>query len=382
MPAFNSKVAELASALTLQAPGADAPLDVLGDWGHEVVRFLTWLDTEERRVFFTLTAVSGLQTTFQDQVDVRRHYPWRSWGRRWLPLTAEAWEAKKQALMASPVIEDPLASIQLSSPAVVTLPESSNKGKGRGRARAGDVELDDNPPAYPARTSQTKRPRDGALQVDERSSDVQTPSSLVDRPSNRSRLPSSMKKPAYTLRLPRMPPPRPRSFRSVNQLMQDHKLRGPREVVLECRRCTEKSSATRPCLTVRRLCCKTNKYELSGRCMRCIIERQKCEWPAGAISKNAEHRMRVSTTRFIEDQSVAAEPQGPTSTQSSASGGHVAINSSHKNTVKATSSARPTPGPSSATATKQPKHTSRINPQLFSPKRSTSPNLTHIIELL
>jgi hypothetical protein len=40
MPAFNSKVAELASALTLQAPGADAPLDVLGDWGHEVVRFL------------------------------------------------------------------------------------------------------------------------------------------------------------------------------------------------------------------------------------------------------------------------------------------------------------------------------------------------------
>lgn len=57
--------------------------------------------------------------------------------------------------------------------------------------------------------------------------------------------------------------------------------------MLECRRCTEKSSATRPCLTVRRLCCKTNKYELSGRCMRCIIERQKCEWPAGAISKNA-----------------------------------------------------------------------------------------------
>jgi len=40
MSAFNSKVAELASAFTLQAPGADAPLDVLGDWGHEVVRFL------------------------------------------------------------------------------------------------------------------------------------------------------------------------------------------------------------------------------------------------------------------------------------------------------------------------------------------------------
>ncbi|KAG1768470.1 hypothetical protein EDD22DRAFT_1001178 [Suillus occidentalis] len=380
MSAFNSKVAELASAFTLQAPGADAPLDVLGDWGHEVVRFLTWLDTEERRALFTLTAVSELQTTFQDQVDVRRHYPWRSWGRRWLPLTAEAWETKKQALMASPVIEDPLASIQLPSPAVVTLPESSNKGKGSGRARAGDVELDDNPHAYPARKSQTKRPRDEALQVDERSSDVQTPSSLVDRPSDRPRFPPSKKKPAHTLS--RMPPPRRRSVRSVNQLIQDHKLRGPREVVLECRRCTERSLATRPCLTVRRLCRQTNKYELSNSCMRCIIEHQKCEWPAGALSKNAEHRMRVSTTRFIEDQSVAAEPQGPTSTQSSASGVHVVIDSSHKNTVKATSSARPTPGPSSATATKQPRHTSRVNPQLFTPKRSTSPNLMHIIELL
>lgn len=380
MPAFNSKVAELASALTLQAPGADAPLDVLGDWGHEVVRFLTWLDTEERRMLFTLTAVSELQTTFQDQVDVRRHYPWRSWGRRWLPLTAEAWEEKKQALMASPVIEDPLASTQSSSPAVVTLPESSNKGKGSGRARAGGVELDDNPLAYPARTSQTKHPRDEALQVGERSSDVQTPSSLVDRPSNRPRLPPSIKKPAYTL--PRMPPPTRRSVRSVNQLMQDHNLRGPREVVLECRRCTERSSATRPCLTVRRLCWQTNKYELSDRCMRCIIEHKKCEWPAGAISKNTEHRMGVSTKRFVEERSVAPEPQGPMSTQSSASGAHVVINSSHKNTVKATSSTRPTPGPSSATTTKQPKHTSRVDRQLLTPKRSTSPNLTHIIELL
>jgi hypothetical protein len=125
-------------------------------------------------VLFTLTAVAELQTTFQDQVDVRRHHPWRSWGRRWLPLTAEAWEAKKQALMASPVIEDPLASIQLSSPAAVTLPEPSNKGKGSGRAGAGNVNTDENPPACPARTSQTKRPRDEALQVDARSSDVQT----------------------------------------------------------------------------------------------------------------------------------------------------------------------------------------------------------------
>ncbi|KAG1801941.1 uncharacterized protein BJ212DRAFT_1487497 [Suillus subaureus] len=41
MSAFKSKVAELASAFTLQAPSADAPLDVLGDWGHEVVRFLS-----------------------------------------------------------------------------------------------------------------------------------------------------------------------------------------------------------------------------------------------------------------------------------------------------------------------------------------------------
>lgn len=40
MSAFKSKVAELASAFTLQAPGADAPLDMLGDWGHKVVRFL------------------------------------------------------------------------------------------------------------------------------------------------------------------------------------------------------------------------------------------------------------------------------------------------------------------------------------------------------
>lgn len=279
--------------------------------------------------------------------------------------------------MASPVIEDPLTSIHLSSPSVVTLPESSNKGEGSDRAGAGNVELDDNTPACPARSSQTKRPRDEALQVDERSSDDQTPSSLVDRPSNRPRLPPSIKKPAHTL--PRMHLLR---RRSVNQLLQEHNLRGPREVVLECRRCTERSSATRPCLTVRRLCWQTNKYELSDRCMRCVIEHQKCEWPAGAISKNAEHRMHVSTKRFIEDRSVAPEPQGPTLIQSSASGAHVVINSSHKNTVKATSSTRPTPGPSSATATKQPKHTSRVDPQLPTPKRSTSPNSTHIIDLL
>ncbi|KAG1780674.1 hypothetical protein EV702DRAFT_733196 [Suillus placidus] len=43
----------------------------------------------------------------------------------------------------------------------------------------------------------------------------------------------------------------------------------------------------RPCLTVLRLCRRTDKYELSDRCMCCIINHQKCEWPAGAISKNA-----------------------------------------------------------------------------------------------
>lgn len=68
-------------------------------------------------MLFTLTAVSQLHTTFQEQVDARLHYPWRSWGRQWLPLTAEAWEAKMQALMGSPVIGDPLASTQLSSQA-------------------------------------------------------------------------------------------------------------------------------------------------------------------------------------------------------------------------------------------------------------------------
>lgn len=142
MPTFNSEVAEMARELALQAPGMDAPLDELGDWGREVVRFLTWLNTEERKVLFTLTAVSELQTTPQDQVDARRHHPWRSWGRRWLPLTNKAWdakvdtwEAKMQDLMTSPVIEDPLTT-QFSSPAVVPLLEPSDKGKGSGRAAA------------------------------------------------------------------------------------------------------------------------------------------------------------------------------------------------------------------------------------------------------
>lgn len=35
-----SEITEMASALVLQAPGTDAPLDVLGDWGREVARFL------------------------------------------------------------------------------------------------------------------------------------------------------------------------------------------------------------------------------------------------------------------------------------------------------------------------------------------------------
>ncbi|KAG1858609.1 hypothetical protein C8R48DRAFT_262597 [Suillus tomentosus] len=215
-----SDITEMASALVLQAPGTDAPLDVLGDWGREVARFLTWLDTEERKVLFTLTAVSQLHTTFQEQVDARLHYPWRSWGRQWLPLTAEAWEAKMQALMGSPVIGNPLASTQLSSLAIIALPDPSNEGKGGGRAGAGDWITDEKSTRH-TRTSQAKRPREEALQGDI-SSDVQTPSSFADRPSNRPRLPPSVKKP-----LRRMPPFKPRSF---NELMQNNNLRDPRVV--------------------------------------------------------------------------------------------------------------------------------------------------------
>ncbi|KAG2106590.1 uncharacterized protein F5147DRAFT_228397 [Suillus discolor] len=370
------EVTEIASALALQAPGTDAPLDVLGDWGREVVRFLTWLDTEERKVLFTLTAVSQLHTTFQEQVDARLHHPWRSWGRRWLPLTAEAWEAKMQALMGSPVIGDPLASTQLSSLAVVALPEPSNKVKYGDHAGAGDWKTEEKP-ARRTRTSWAKRPREEAPQGDTRPSDVQTPSSFVDRPSNRPRLPPSVKKP-----LRRMPPSKPRSF---NELMQDNNLRDPHAVVLECKRCIKKSSATRPCLTVLRLCSRTDEYELSHSCMRCIVDHQKCEWPAGAISKNTEHRADVSVKyfSFTEDQSTAPKSPGPTSTQSGASAPHdVVIDSPQKNTVKAASSTRPAPGPSSATTVaEQVKHTSDIV-QLPTPKRSDSPISTWIMELM
>ncbi|KAG2038134.1 hypothetical protein BDR03DRAFT_1091373 [Suillus americanus] len=130
-----------------------------------------------------------------------------------------------------------------------------------------------------------------------------------------------------------------------------------------------------PCPTVLRLIRRTDEYELSDRCMRCIMDHRKCEWPAGAIFKNAgmfllfpwrlvdfdaftKHRMHVSTTHVsnTEDQSVAAKLLGLTLTQSSASIPHVVINSPYENTVKATSSIRPAPSPSSATATKQAKH--------------------------
>lgn len=369
-----SEITEMASALVLQAPGTDAPLDVLGDWGREVVRFLTWLDTEERKVLFTLTAVSQLYTTFQEQVDARLHYPWRSWGRQWLPLTAEAWEAKMQALMGSPVIRDPLASTQLSSLAIIALPDPSNEGKGGNRAGAGD-EITDEKSTHHTRTSQAKRPREEALQGDI-SSDVQTPSSFADRPSNRPRLPPSVKKP-----LRRMPPSKPRSF---NELMQDNNLRDPRVVVLECKRCEKKQpSATRLCLTVLRLCSQTDEYELSNSCMRCIVDHQKCEWPAGAISKNIGHRVHVSAKYFspTEDQSAAPTSLGPTLTQSGACASHVVINLPHKNTVKVTSSAQPAPGPSSATTAEQVKHTSDII-QLPTPKRSISPISTWIMELM
>ncbi|KAG1889119.1 uncharacterized protein F5891DRAFT_987432 [Suillus fuscotomentosus] len=369
-----SEITEMASALVLQAPGTDAPLDVLGDWGREVARFLTWLDAEERKVLFTLTAVSQLHTTFQEQVDARLHYPWRSWGRQWLPLTAEAWEAKMQALMGNPVIRDPLASTQLSSLAIIALLDPSNEGKGGNRAGAGD-EITDEKSTHHTRTSQAKCPREEALQGDI-SSDVQTPSSFADRPSNRPRLPPSVKKP-----LRRMPPSKPRSF---NELMQDSNLRDPRVVVLECKRCEKKKpSATKLCLTVLRLCSQTDEYELSNSCMRCIVDHQKCEWPAGAISKNIGHRVHVSAKYFspTEDQSAAPKSLGPTLTQSGACASHVVINLPHKNTVKVTSSAQPAPGPSSATTAEQVKHTSDII-QLPTPKRSISPISTWIMELM
>ncbi|KAG2049042.1 hypothetical protein BDR06DRAFT_735684 [Suillus hirtellus] len=276
-----------------------------------------------------------------------------------------------QALMGSPVIGNRLA--QLSSPAIIALPDPSNEGKGGDRAGAGDG-ITNEKSTHHTRTSQAKRPREEALQGDI-SSDVQTPS-FADRPSNRRRLLPSVKKP-----LRRMPPSQPRSF---NELMQNNNLRDPRVVVLECKRCKKKQpSATRLCLTVLRLCSQTDEYELSNSCMRCIVDHQKCEWPAGAISKNTEHRVYVSAKYFspTEDQSAAPKSLGLTLTQSGASAPYVVINSPHKNTVKATSSTRPTPSPSSATTAEQVKHTFDII-QLPTPKRSISPISTWIMELM
>ncbi|KAG1780673.1 hypothetical protein EV702DRAFT_733237 [Suillus placidus] len=242
MPVFNSEVAEMASALALQAPGTDAPLCVLEDWGREVVLFLTWLDTEERKALFTLTAVANLQTIFQDQADAHLHQPWLSWARQWLPLTTKASKANLRAFMANSVIENHLASTQQSLLTVATLPEPSNNGKGSGLAAAPaaddlqqdstdsavagarDGKTDKKPPVRRARPSQAKRPREESLQVDARPPNVQTPSSLADRPSNRPRLPTPIKKPAPAPL--RMPPPK----RSVNELMQENHLRDPCEV--------------------------------------------------------------------------------------------------------------------------------------------------------
>ncbi|KAG2344356.1 hypothetical protein BDR05DRAFT_180949 [Suillus weaverae] len=206
MPAFNSEVTEMASALALQAPGTDAPLCVLEDWGREVVLFLTWLDTEARKALFTLTAVANLQTIFQDQADAHLHQPWLSWARQWLPLATEASKANLRAFMANSVIDHPFASTQQFPFAVATLPEPSNNGKDSAVAGVRDGKTDKKSPVHRARPSQAKRPREEPLQVDTRPPNVQTPSSLADRSSNRPRLPVPIKKPAPAPS--RMPPPK------------------------------------------------------------------------------------------------------------------------------------------------------------------------------
>ncbi|KAG1860185.1 hypothetical protein DFJ58DRAFT_744581 [Suillus subalutaceus] len=131
-PAFNCQleVVETASMLALQAPSADDPFDLLEAWGRDIALFFTCLRTKDRnKVLLTVTEVSNLLRTFQDRLDVCRHIPWLSWGRRRLPLTVEASTASLRTFVA-------LSRPQQSPPAVarlVTPPEPSNSSKGKGR---------------------------------------------------------------------------------------------------------------------------------------------------------------------------------------------------------------------------------------------------------
>ncbi|KAG1727999.1 hypothetical protein EDB19DRAFT_172586 [Suillus lakei] len=210
-----------------------------------VALFFTRLHTEEHRASFMLAAVSNLCTTFQDQVDTRRHLPWLSWGRLWLPLTVEASRASLRTFMAGLDIEDPLASSQQSPPVVATVPEPSNNREGRGRGASpavdhsskldpsppdGDDDLQDSTdsagsddgkineetPARPTSASRAKRPRELSPQVDTRPSNDQMHSLPTNRSSKRSRLSSF------------------RTFshkgRSSDELMQHYDLRDPCEV--------------------------------------------------------------------------------------------------------------------------------------------------------
>ncbi|KAG2146814.1 hypothetical protein DEU56DRAFT_786596 [Suillus clintonianus] len=379
-PAFNRRVVEIASMLSLQAPGANAHFDMLEEWGRDVALFFTWLHTKEHKEPFTLTAVSNLRTTFQDQVDTHRHLSWLSWGRLWLPLTVEASRAALRALIVELDIEDPLASHQQSPPAVATVPELSNNSKGKDRATppAADHSPDPAPPTdenddpqdstdsassddggrnkeIPARTStpRAKRPREPSPQVDARPSNDQTHSSPASRSSKRPRL-SGFR----TLRLSH-------KGRSSGELMHHYDLRDPCEVAHKCKRCTAKPSA-KPCVTILRQNTQTSQYVLSERCLRCLLEKRRCEWPAGAVVKNTERRVRVKSGHSLLTEDLSVAPKGLESVlgQSSASAHQVVSNLAHRNTVKATSSTGPAPGPSSATATKRAKHTSHSLPQL------------------
>lgn len=119
---------------------------------------------------------------------------------------------------------------------------------------------------------------------------------LVDRPVKRPRL--SSKRSRFSSSQMNLAPSSLRTLshkgRSDQELMQQCNIQDPREVARKCKICTKKRSA-RPCLTILRQNQHTGKYKLSERFWSCVIERQKCEWPAGAVIKNAERRERVES---------------------------------------------------------------------------------------
>ncbi|KAG2029688.1 hypothetical protein BDR03DRAFT_1018072 [Suillus americanus] len=338
-PAFNCRVAEMASMLALQAPVADAHLDVLEELGHDVALFRESLCSSELFIadcgslprlgsipkntrHHSLTAVSNLR-------------------RLWLPLTVEASSTALRALIVGLDIEDPLASSQQFPPTVATVPEPSNTNKGNDRAKSPAADHSSNcSPLLPMRMKIFKT-RQNPL--------VQMTGNTIQR----------LLLPLPHLWLNALS----HKGRSSDELMQHYDMRDPCEVVRKCKRCTAKPSA-KPCVTILRRNTKTGQFVQSERCLSCILEKTKCEWPAGAIIKNTERRVHVKSGHSSKDFSVAPKGLQSVLGQSSAPAHQVVSNLPHRNMVKATSSTRPAPGLSSATATKQAKHTPLSLPQL------------------